>query len=214
LPQRIESDNFVVGAPSSADGVEAGLNGRGFILCAETKADADRRRAFALFCVLRLPCAAIFVAASAVAAHSEGNGPTVVHGRYVEQHYFMEGQHRPVAWTWEFTLNLSGKSAIHEEWSGHNNRDRQKSNSQEYTLGEQAGGVAWRVLGSNQLQKTVNFRQHTMILTITTSGAQCHLDVTFRLKPGFTDILLPRGGKGELTHFSLPKTLESSCAIS
>ena len=100
-----------------------------------------------------------------------------------------------MAWTWEFTLDLSGKGAIHEEWSGRNNRNREKSDSQQYILGEQAGGVAWHALGSNKLQKTVNFRQHTMTLTIATSGAQCHLDVTFRLKPGFNDILLPRGGK-------------------
>ncbi len=159
-------------------------------------------------------CVAALVAAGAVAAHSQDAAPTVVHGRYVEQHYFMEGQHRPVEWTWAFTLDLSGKSAIHEEWSGRNNRNRQKSNSQQYTLGEQAGGVAWHVLGSNQLQKTVNFRRHTMTLTITTSGAQCRLDVAFHLKPGFSDILLPRGGAGKSTRFSLPKTLETSCRIS
>ena len=158
-------------------------------------------------------CAAALVAASVGAADAQANGATVIHGHYVEQHYFMEGQHAPVAWTWEFTLDLSGKGAIHEEWSGRNNRNREKSDSQQYILGEQAGGVAWHVLGSNKLQKTVNFRQHTMTLTIATSGAQCHLDVTFRLKPGFADILLPRGGKGKFTNFSLPKTLESSCTI-
>ena len=167
-----------------------------------------RRRALGLL------GAAAFVAASASATAAEANGATVVHGHYVEQHYFIEGQHRPVSWTWEFTLDLSGKRAIHEEWRGRNNRDRQKSDKQEYTLGEQAGGVAWHVEGPNALRKTVNFRQHTMTLTITTRGAQCRLDVMFRLKPGFADILLPRGGKGRSTHFSLPKTLESSCAIS
>ena len=196
------------------------VNRRGFDDPAEMKAEAGWRGARAFFGAWRrrgaanLLCAAAFVAASVGAADGQtDNGATVIHGHYVEQHYFMEGQHAPVAWTWEFTLDLSGKGAIHEEWSGRNNRNREKSDSQQYVLGEQAGGVAWHVLGPNKLQKTVNFRQHTMTLTIATSGAECHLDVTFRLKPGFNDILLPRGGKGKFTNFSLPKTLESSCTI-
>ena len=156
---------------------------------------------------------AAFAAASAGAARSDSAAPTVIHGQYVEQHYFMEGQRPPVVWSWDFTLTLSGKGAVHEEWSGHNTRNLQKSNTQEYTLGEQAGAVAWHVLGANKLQKTVNFKQHTMTLMIATSGATCHLDVTFRLKPGFSDIILPRADTGELTNFSLPKTLETSCSI-
>lgn len=194
------------------------MNGRRLIGLIGARAEEGWRGASARVGALRrgvggLLCGAALIATSAGAAGAEANGATVIHGHYVEQHYFMEGQHTPVEWTWEFALDLSGKGAIHEEWSGRNNRNREKSDSQQYVLGEQAGGVAWHVLGSNKLQKTVNFRQHTMTLTIATSGAQCHLDVTFRLKPGFNDILLPRRGKGRFTSFSLPKTLESSCTI-
>jgi hypothetical protein len=147
-------------------------------------------------------------------ATSQSGVTTVIHGRFVEEHYIMEGDAPRVTWTWEFTLTLSGKGAIHEEWSGHNTRNLQKSNAQDYTLGSSAGSVTWHVLGSNKLQKTINFRQHTQTLTIATIGKECRLDVTFRLKPGFSDMLTPRADTGEWAHFSLPKTLEASCTIS
>jgi len=157
-------------------------------------------------------CAAVLVAGSAGTAHPQASATTVIHGHFVEEHYLMEGEAPRIEWTWEFTLSLSGKGAIHEEWSGQNSH-LQKSSTHDYTLGSAAGSVTWHVLGSNKLQKTVNFRQHTQTLTIVTNGKECHLDVAFRLKPGYSDMFAPRADTGEWTHFSLPKTLESSCTI-
>jgi len=157
--------------------------------------------------------AGAIILAGAAGVHAQANGPTVIKGHYTEQHSLMEGDSGPVTWTWEFTITLSGKGAIHEEWSGRNNHNLQKSNNGDYTLGETAGSVAWHVLGANTLQKSINFRQHTLTFTIRTSGKACHLDAVFRLKPGFTDMYTPRADNGEWTHFSLPKTLEAECEI-
>jgi hypothetical protein len=157
--------------------------------------------------------AAAIVLAAVTGVHAQANGPTVIKGHYTEQHSLMEGDSGPVTWTREFTITLSGKGAIHEEWSGRNNHNLQKSKNGDYTLGETAGSVAWHVLGANMLQKSINFRQHTLTFTIRTSGKACHLDAVFRLKPGFTDMYAPHADNGEWTHFSLPRTLEAECEI-
>jgi hypothetical protein len=125
----------------------------------------------------------------------------------------MEQESGAIVWNWDFTLTLSGKNSIHEQWSGHNQNNLQKSSSHDYSLGESAGSVEWHVLGANKLQKTVNYRQHTVTFTIETSGKECHLNVAFRLKPGFKDTYTPRADNGEWTHFSLPQPIEASCTI-
>jgi hypothetical protein len=137
---------------------------------------------------------------------------TVIHGHFSEEHYRIEGNGTPIVWDWDFTLQLSGKNTVHEEWQGHNQKNLQRSANREGALGE--GAVSWRVLGPNRLEKTVQFRQHTRKLTIEINNKECRLNVEFRLKPGFSDMLMPRADNGEWTHFSLPKTRESSCTIS
>ena len=143
----------------------------------------------------------------------QARADTSIRGHFTERHYRMEGEGGAIVWDWDFTLTLSGKNSIHEQWSGHNQKNLQRTNTHDYSLGESAGSVEWRVLGANRLQKTVNFKQHTLTLTITTSGKECHLDVAFRLKPGFKDMYAPRADTGEWTHFSLPQTIQTSCTI-
>ena len=52
-----------------------------------------------------------------------------------------------------------------------------------------------------------------MKMTITTAGNQCTLEVRFTLKPGFTDMYVPRADTGEMSHFTLPRTTQTSCEI-
>jgi hypothetical protein len=138
---------------------------------------------------------------------------TMIHGHYSEVKYWMEGDGPRIIWDWDFTLELSGKNAIHEEWKGHNQASLQRSVSREGALGEVQGAVSWRVLGPNRLQKTIQFRQHTQKLTIEINNKECRLNVEFRLKPGFSDIFVPRADNGQWEHFTLPKTQEASCTI-
>jgi hypothetical protein len=144
---------------------------------------------------------------------SQGGATTVIRGHFSEVHYFMEGEGPAIIWDWDFTLELSGKNTIHEDWKGHNQNNLQRARDREASLGEATGGVTWRVLGPNTLQKTVNFRQHTMRLTVEISNKECRLTVEFRLKPGFADMFVQRADNGQWTHFSLPKTREASCTI-
>jgi hypothetical protein len=139
---------------------------------------------------------------------------TVIRGHFSEVHYMMEGDSPAIIWDWDFTLQLSGRNAIHEEWKGHNQNSLQRSASREGALGAVEGAVSWRVLDPNRLQKTIQFRQHTQKFTIEINNKECRLNVEFRLKPGFSDMFTPRADNGEWTHFSLPKTRESSCTIS
>ena len=156
-------------------------------------------------------CLLLAVGASHAYAQAP-QGATTIQGHYSQVTYWTEGDGRPILWDWSFTLRLSGANAVHEEWSGHNQYNVQRSRSRDSALGAAVGNGPWRVLGPSGLQKTVNFRQHILRITVTTQGRDCRLNVEFRLKPGFTDIYVPRAN-GEWSHFSLPQLREASCTI-
>lgn len=163
----------------------------------------------------KLPLAVAAVSAlSSNFSQAQANRTTVIHGRFVEQHYLMETEEPAIIWTNDFTLTLSGKGDIHEDWSSHNTKNFQKTGSHEYSLGAPAGSVTWHVIDANTLRKTITFRQHVQTMTITTSDGKCSLEVKFGLKPGFSDMFAPKADSGEWVHFSLPKTLEAFCTIS
>ncbi len=138
---------------------------------------------------------------------------TTIRGSFTETHTMLECDCNPLIWTQSFVVTLSGKNHIHEDWDGRNNNNLRTSGQHESDLGEARGSAIWRVAGPNRLEKTVTFRQHIQKMTITTAGNQCTLDVRFTLKPGFTDMYVPRADTGEMTHFTLPRTLQTSCEI-
>jgi hypothetical protein len=158
----------------------------------------------------------VVLIASAAGAQTQSNPTTVIHGQYRESHILMNSDnYKPIVWTNDFTVTLSGRNSIHEEWHGVNQRNIETSNSGDLVLGSTAGSVTWRVIGPATIRKIVEYRQHTMVLTINTSADKtCKLDVEFKLKPGFTDMLMPRADNHELSHFTLPKLMDASCSIS
>ena len=66
---------------------------------------------------------------------------------------------------------------------------------------------------AEQARKNRSFKQHIQKMTVTTAGNQCTLDVRFSLKPGFTDMYVPRADNGEWAHFTLPRTTQTACEI-
>jgi hypothetical protein len=194
-----------------ASGASVSADRHGLVVCARLIARQtiwERRSPKSWIQAIGLACAL-----GCSPSEAQEQNVTTIHGHYSEVHYWMEGDRPPIVWNWDFTLQLSGKNTVREEWSGHNQRNLQRARNRESALGETTGAVSWRVLGPNRLQKTINFRQHTMRLTIATNNKDCQLDVEFRLKPGFSDIYVQRADNGEWAHFSLPKTREASCTI-
>jgi hypothetical protein len=138
---------------------------------------------------------------------------TTVRGSYTETHTRLECDCNPTIWTQNFVITLSGKNHIREDWDSRNNNNLTRTAQHESDLGQARGSAIWRVAGPNRLEKTVAFRQHIQKMTITTAGNQCTLDVRFTLKPGFTDMYVPRADTGEWAHFTLPRTTQTSCEI-
>jgi hypothetical protein len=124
---------------------------------------------------------------------AQTSGATVIQGQYVEEHTLVGCACRPVVWTHDFTLTLSGQNNIHEEWRGHNNRNPnlQGGKQLDFVLGSASGRAAWHVLGPHSLRKFVTFQQHTLSLQITIREKACDLDVRFALRPSFDDMYVP-----------------------
>jgi hypothetical protein len=159
----------------------------------------------ALFCGL----GAIVVASPCLAQDKV----TTIRGSFTETHTRLECDCNPTTWTQNFVITLSGKNHIREQWDGRNNNNVTTSAQHESDLGEARGSAIWRVVGPNRLERTVSFKQHIQKMTITTAGAQCTLYVRFSLKPGFTDMYVPRADNGEWAHFTLPRTTQTTCEI-
>jgi hypothetical protein len=138
---------------------------------------------------------------------------TTIRGSFTETHTMLECDCNPLIWTQNFIITLSGKNHIREEWDGRNNNNLRTTSQHESDLGTARGSAIWRVAGPNRLEKTVVFRQHIQKMTITTAGNKCTLDVGFALKSGFTDMYVPRADTGEMAHFTLPRTTQTSCEI-
>ncbi|HEY1452588.1 MAG TPA: hypothetical protein VGF57_03915 [Roseiarcus sp.] len=138
---------------------------------------------------------------------------TTIRGSFTETHTMLECDCNPITWTQNFVITLSGKNHIREEWDGRNNNNLKTSSQHESDLGAARGSAIWRVAGPNRLEKTVVFSQHIQKMTITTAGNQCTLDVRFALKPGFANMYVPRADTHEMAHFTLPRTMQTSCEI-
>jgi hypothetical protein len=160
---------------------------------------------FALFCCL----APIYIAPLSLAQERA----TTIRGSFTETHTLLQCDCNPIMWTRNFVITLSGKNNIREEWDGRNNNNLRTTDQHQSDLGAARGSAIWRVAGPNRLEKTVVFKQHIQKMTITTAGNQCTLDVRFALKPGFTDMYVPRTDTGEMSHFTLPRTTQTSCEI-
>lgn len=74
-------------------------------------------------------------------------------------------------------------------------------------------GSGWRVAGPNQLVRTIDQPQSTLVVTITTSGNSCTVKPTWTLKPGFSEYKLKQIQDGSWGFFTQPQVTSSSCTI-
>lgn len=74
-------------------------------------------------------------------------------------------------------------------------------------------GSGWRVAGPNQLVRTIDQPQSTLVVTITTSGSSCTVKPTWTLKPGFSEYKLKQIQDGSWGFFTQPQVTSSSCSI-
>lgn len=75
------------------------------------------------------------------------------------------------------------------------------------------GDGQWKVTGENQLQRTINAPQSTTVMTITTNGNSCKLDIKFMLKAGFSEYKYKRIDNGTMAFYGEPSGVSTTCNI-
>jgi len=81
-------------------------------------------------------------------------------------------------------------------------------------LGGQNGRVVWHVVGHNSLIRLQDLPQSTLTMKVTLlSNKTCTLEVTPKLKPGFTEYEIYSIHKGSMAFYSRWDTSNPTCAI-
>jgi hypothetical protein len=158
-----------------------------------------------LFCALSV---------GSCASSQAENGVRTMDTHFQEVHHRVDNFDHPIVWDHHLTVILSGKNNIHETWDSHNNNSLQTSRASESTFGYEGKAYVWHVLGANKLARFQEFLQHTMTIIISMRpDNSCSLQVIYKLKPGYSDMYMPRADNHVMTHYTLPKLLSTSCAI-
>lgn len=106
------------------------------------------------------------------------------------------------------SLSLSGQNQVAESRSSVSGR----FGSRAATSGRLGGG--WRVGENNSLVKSEDYPHHTRTMSVTVSGSSCRLEVTHRLKAGFTDYVYPMLSRpGQHGVYSRLATQSTACSI-
>lgn len=81
-------------------------------------------------------------------------------------------------------------------------------------LGDADRRHSFQVVAKNRLQRVDNFTQNSQIITVSLSGNRCRLSVDNRLKPGFSEYVLPKDPSFSVyLYFSRVETLKTTCNI-
>ena len=126
---------------------------------------------------------------------------TIVHDR------LRPDPQRGVSVTNRFQVELEQSGSVNEDRSRASGRFSDSANRRTKL------GDGWQVRGDNQIQRTITHPQSTAVLTITTTGKSCRLDVQYSLKPGFSEYQYRRVKDQTKAFFSEPKVVATSCAI-
>jgi hypothetical protein len=112
-------------------------------------------------------------------------------------------------------VRLSADKKVAEEWfNTTSGLVRRPAYSR--VLGERSpeGGVGeWQVAGPSELRRVLNFPQNITTLTISVTGTECSLRVSFLLKPNFSEFTYRRVRTREWAYYSQPRILKTQCAI-
>jgi hypothetical protein len=109
--------------------------------------------------------------------------------------------------TFSTTVVLSGRGHINEASHGRNT-----CQVEALQFAQDLGGARWQVMGSNRLQRTINYENHSQILQVTVSGRSCTTSVTTRLKLGKTTYILRNLGDGRPYVDQKPRYENLTCA--
>lgn len=109
--------------------------------------------------------------------------------------------------TANFDVSLNESGAVAEQIK----RNAGKANDRFDNKTKLGGG--WRVTAANQLQRTIDQPQSTLVVTITTSGSSCAVEAKWILKSGFTEFKFKRITDGSWAFFTQPQVTSTTCSI-
>lgn len=115
---------------------------------------------------------------------------------------------RNVRVTNSFNVALAQSGAVQEQVSRSAGRY-----SDGFKVGAKLGDGQWDVVGKNELRRTFDQPQSTLVLTVTTRDKACSVDVKFALKSGFTEYKFRRITDGTMAFFTEPKIESTRCSI-
>jgi hypothetical protein len=114
-----------------------------------------------------------------------------------------------------FDVTLSGENAVSETGTRAAGASADQ-HSARTILGQRnsdGDSVNWTVLGPDKLQREIEGPQHVMTMTIAVTGANCTLEVEYKLKPGFKEFKFRQLRNGQMGFFTQPKITETKCSI-
>jgi hypothetical protein len=135
---------------------------------------------------------------------------------------YVEIQHevRPRQAIWSVnksvTLKLSGDNTISEDYTSRTRDGRSASLSGEGKFrdtmvhGSQSA-TSWRVESADTLVRTWLRAQHIETMRVTVSGTNCSATISYQLKPGFTEYMMPAIRDRQPLYFSQVSAQSITC---
>lgn len=115
---------------------------------------------------------------------------------------------RPVNVTANFDVTLNEGGSVSERIQRNSGPASDKFNN------SMKLGGGWRVAGPNQIVRTIDQPQSTLVVTITTSGSSCTIKPTWTLKSGFKEYKLKDiKDASSWSFYTQPQVTSSSCSI-
>ena len=115
---------------------------------------------------------------------------------------------QPVHVSNSFDITLNEGGGVSEEI----NRRGGKATDR-FKAGTRLGQGQWNVISANQLRRTINQPQSTLVVNVTTSGNSCNADIKWILKPGFTEYKFKQIRDQSWAFFTAPKISSITCNI-
>jgi hypothetical protein len=115
---------------------------------------------------------------------------------------------QPIHVSNSFDITLSEGGGVSEEI----NRRGGKATDR-FKAGTKLGQGQWNVISANQLRRTINQPQSTLVVNVTTSGNSCNADIKWILKPGFTEYKFKQIRDQSWGFFTAPKLSSVTCTI-
>lgn len=115
---------------------------------------------------------------------------------------------QPIHVSNSFDITLNEGGGVNEEI----NRRGGKATDR-FKAGTKLGHGQWNVVSANQLRRTINQPQSTLVVNVTTSGNSCNADIKWILKSGFTEYKFKQIHDQSWGFFTAPKLSSITCSI-